>query len=61
MYALVILAGVWLVLPKPGTPSAACGGHESNDDDRRLRAVTIGQWLNATVAFLFSLSLLLES
>ncbi|MEX0643569.1 MAG: heavy metal translocating P-type ATPase [Pirellulales bacterium] len=63
LYGLAILAGVWLVLPK-----AANAVRRLRPDMNLLMtiavvgAVAIGEWLEAaTVAFLFSLSLLLES
>lgn len=63
LYSIAILAGVWLVLPK-----AWLAFRRLRPDMNLLMtiavvgAVAIGQWLEgATVSFLFSLSLLLES
>lgn len=63
LFALATLAGVWLVLPK------AFGAVRRRQPDMNLLmtvavigAIGIGEWFEAaTVAFLFSLSLLLES
>ena len=63
LFLLATLAGIWLVLPK------ALGAIRRRQPDMNLLmtvavigAIVIGEWFEAaTVAFLFSLSLLLES